>query len=376
MKILYLLCTEDTSVGHVTRSQIKALKNNFPSLNIKVAVINGKNHPKYHDIDNYRRATKHRVFNYLGAFYFVYKLKKSFEPNITISNLSSVNAYNALCNVDDLKVGIFHSPNSQFKSLTFISRWMNILFIKLIIKKLNLLIGISSEVVNDLKITTGHPRIELCYNIHEIDEIKKYLIPPISIMRGFELICLGNVDRNKNQLLLLHTLLKLPDSIKLKIFGNIIDNSYYLKLIDFVEKNNLHERVMFCDFVSPCFEQLSKSHLLVSSSFSEGLPGTIIESLLLNRPVVSSNSSLGVSEIFNLKKRIKDNLTFTPFGVIVQITGDLQIDSNNFASAIHQVATNYEDFLNFNFEFSNKISPIENGNYFFSVLMNAYDSIN
>ncbi len=376
MKILYLLCTEDTSVGNVTRSQIKALRNNFSNLDIIVAVVNARKDINCDDIDFYRRVKKNKLFNYINAIYFVFRLKKRINPDITISNLSSVNAYNALINVNDLKVGIFHSPNAQFKVLGIVTQILNFVFVKVIVRRLDILVGISTEVVNDLTKTTGHPRIRLCYNIHEIDEIQKFRKPPIFHYEHFQLICLGNIDRNKNQLLILHALLELPKSIKLKIVGRVTDIAYYTDLICFIEKSNLVNRVEFCEFLPSPYDELSQSHILVSASFSEGLPGTIIESCLLNRPVVSSNSSLGVFEILDTDSANINTLICTPSGIIVRFKGEMETDSRNFAEAILKIYLNYRDYVNFNFDFSKKISPKDNANYFHNILIDAYESSN
>lgn len=58
---------------------------------------------------------------------------------------------------------------------------------------------------------------------------------------------------------------------------------------------------------------------LISSSYSEGLPGVMIESLALHKPVITTNSSEGIWEIMEVHDKYENNLRNlmeTPSGYI------------------------------------------------------------
>ena len=56
------------------------------------------------------------------------------------------------------------------------------------------------------------------------------------------------------------------------------------------------------------YKYMRMAKVLVSCSFSEGLPGVLIESLFLNTPVISTNSSEGVWEILNCVEKYNPRL--------------------------------------------------------------------
>jgi len=63
------------------------------------------------------------------------------------------------------------------------------------------------------------------------------------------------------------------------------------------KKLGIEQKVKFLGFVKNPYPYIKNAKLLVSSSNSEGLPRVIVESLILNTPVVSTYSSEGVFEV-------------------------------------------------------------------------------
>ena len=96
--------------------------------------------------------------------------------------------------------------------------------------------------------------------------------------------------------------------------------------------------------------------MLVSSSYSEGLPGVIIEALTLGIPVITTNSSRGVWEIFGCSnqydKKMK-GLKVVPDGIITSNTGDDKYDDEMLAKAIGNFRK--EEFT-VPFSFADKVS--------------------
>lgn len=108
--------------------------------------------------------------------------------------------------------------------------------------------------------------------------------------------------------------------------------------------------------------------MLVSSSYSEGLPGVIIEALALGVPVISTNSSRGIWEIFGCSEQYDKNMKeqrVVPDGIITSNTGDDKYDDEMLAKAIGNYRK--EDF-SVPFSFANKVSEETISNQFLKLL--------
>lgn len=315
MKILYLFSSAETSVAIVTLNQVNAFRELYPEIEIRIACVNY--YPERSVLDGkmyyIKKYNSNQIKNYFESFRFIKKIKNDFKPDITISNLAAVNTFNALTNIGDLKIGIFHAPMIQFSTKNFLVRFLNNISIQHIYPRLNGLIGISQEVVSDLKTRMRKADVSLFYNLHDIDSIiNKSNEKSVEITKDnseIEILCLGTIDYNKRQDLILKALELNPNkNIKLYIVGKVIEDSYYQELLKFVDDKNMKEQVQFIPFLSNPYPLLKRVDFLVSLSESEGLPGVVIESLLLNTPVICTNSSQGIWEILDAKDLYKNDL--------------------------------------------------------------------
>lgn len=82
----------------------------------------------------------------------------------------------------------------------------------------------------------------------------------------------------------------------LYIIGNGKDKSRLQKLIDSL---GLHDRVLLLGFHKNTAAWMAKAQLIVHSSKFEGLPTVLIEALMLDKPVVSSDCPTGPREILD-----------------------------------------------------------------------------
>lgn len=115
----------------------------------------------------------------------------------------------------------------------------------------------------------------------------------------FKLCSVGNIGENKNQYFILKQLKELPKSIHLYLFGNA-DDEYLFKLKTLIERENLHNRIHFRNFINnnKLPELLSKFDLFVLASQNEGLPVSVLEALACGLPVLCSDSGGGTRHIF------------------------------------------------------------------------------
>ncbi len=110
------------------------------------------------------------------------------------------------------------------------------------------------------------------------------------------LINIGRLEDQKDHLTLLHALKLIREKIKVKllIIGNGNNQG---KLYKYIEDNNLKNNIRILNNINNPFPYLLKSDLFVLSSTFEGLPNVMLEALILNKFVISTNCSTGPSEI-------------------------------------------------------------------------------
>ncbi len=124
---------------------------------------------------------------------------------------------------------------------------------------------------------------------------------------NFNLVCIGNINANKNQLFLIKSLPLLPENVVLHLYGKE-DKEYIKKLETYINDNDLKSRVCFHGYVKNenIPEVLRKMDVFVLPSINEGLPVSILEAMACGIPVLSSDSGggtrylLGSADIFSL----------------------------------------------------------------------------
>ena len=110
----------------------------------------------------------------------------------------------------------------------------------------------------------------------------------------FNIGCIGNINENKNQLFVIKALKELPEHIVLHLYGNEEEN-YRQLLTEYIQSQNLQERVIFYGFVENLElpEVFRTLDLCILPSKQEGLPVSILEAMACGIPVLSSDSGGG-----------------------------------------------------------------------------------
>ena len=138
----------------------------------------------------------------------------------------------------------------------------------------------------------------------------------IGYLKGFDILLKAFVS-----------VIKRYPKIKLNILGSDTYNEKQ-ELIHFCEKNNLLDNVVFHGFIENPYPYYKYADLFVLSSRLEGMPNTIIESLLLGTPVVATRCVPIVDRIIDINN-----------GFVVDIN-----DSNEMCEKINEAIGNEYDF--------------------------------
>lgn len=129
---------------------------------------------------------------------------------------------------------------------------------------------------------------------------EKYLdsedkVPHFTI-RKKEIVTVGRISRQKNQLLLLrafHIILKKHPEYILKIYGEVQENDFYEELQKYIEKNGLQDRVIFMGVTDALREEIQNAAVFVLPSNYEGMPNALIEAMVLGLPCISTDCRCG-----------------------------------------------------------------------------------
>lgn len=227
-------------------------------------------------------------------------MKESFCPDMTISTLYSTNLLNVLSGGKDYKVGIFHAPHKQGRTSGLIKYAFSLLQYWLVFPKLDFCSCVSKEAEDDLKSirTIDRKRIGTIYNVHQVDEILKKADSPLQneVLPSPYILYCGRLDANKAPIRAIKALAKIQSQLSLVFVGKG-DESFVIELKKQVDDLGMSSRVFFLGEKSNPYPYIKVAKALISCSYSESLPGVIIEALALGVPIVSTNSSRGIWEI-------------------------------------------------------------------------------
>jgi len=136
-------------------------------------------------------------------------------------------------------------------------------------------------------------------NINEIQKLsKKKIKENFFNNKNLKILNIGRFTDQKDHITLLKAINLLKNKIKFKLIiigGGENEN----KIKAYIINNKLEKLVKIKNFTKNPFPYIKKSDLFILSSLYEGLPNVLLESLALNKFVISSDCSTGPSEILD-----------------------------------------------------------------------------
>lgn len=151
------------------------------------------------------------------------------------------------------------------------------------------------------KFNSIKPRsMHVIYNPVSQEYLQEKAMEEVTLPPEPYIICVGRIVKEKNQEMIIKALKTLEDtSLHLVILGD--GSSYKRHLEHLVHSLGLEERVHFLGWKNNPYPYIKHAKLLISVSKSEAMPMTLIESLALCTPVVSTDIRCGPSEILRGK---------------------------------------------------------------------------
>lgn len=110
--------------------------------------------------------------------------------------------------------------------------------------------------------------------------------------RNRKILMIGSIQKRKNQLLAIKAFkeyLKISKDFRLVIVGPILDKAYFNSLTEFINKHSLNNYIEFLGFRNNLEEYINNCRCILQTSFEEGVPNTIRQGMLAERPIFSSN---------------------------------------------------------------------------------------
>ena len=358
------------TIGLCSLNLYKALSE-VNEMKCKVVIVHKFNNG-FHEFENCEWCVSNssskikKIFSGIHQIFWLKKIKLQFKPDITVSTLQGCSTINVLSGGNDKKIGIFHSPHMQFKQKGRFEYLIVLFCYNFIYPFLDKLYCVSEEtknsIINSFKVI-NKKKIEVVYNIHDTKKIislaDESIVEEIEIFKNPVLLFCGRLDLNKAPERLLQGFIKSDVVSKYHLVymgrdaGNLCDNLHTTAV-----EHGISDKIHYIGAKNNPYKYMKNSVALVSTSYSEGLPGVLIESLLLGIPVITTNSSEGVWEIISCHdkydKKMK-NYYISKEGII---TSNLAFydkqkeveDIINLAKAINYLNNSNFDISNFEFE--------------------------
>lgn len=163
--------------------------------------------------------------------------------------------------------------------------------------------GVKDDLIN--KVYIKPKTIRTIYNPIDVNETKKLALEENIIKEKDYIVHVANYGDMKRYDLLISAYKESNIDEKLVLVGNRVKENTY----ELVEKLGLENKIIYTGYVKNPYPIIKNAKLLVVSSDFEGFGMVIIEALVLNTLVVSTNYTHGASEI--MMNELANNLVPT-----------------------------------------------------------------
>jgi glycosyltransferase involved in cell wall biosynthesis len=253
-----------------------------------------------------------RMLFYLKAPYLLRKIikKNKFTHSIGFGDLPNI--FSSLTYTNEFKVASLHALKSVEFNLNSLLFKVSKLCFNTSYNNFDKIVCISEDIKRDLIENCNFKfikKLEVIYNPHNIDEIINLSNEPISLEEKLlfqkkTIIFVGRITQQKAtwHLIKSFSLLENKNKINLLLIGDYVDEvkDYLDKLIiEFGIENS----VFFLGRKKNPYKYMKNATVLALTSYYEGTPNVIVESIGLNLPIISSNCTNGIIELMNIHSK-------------------------------------------------------------------------
>jgi len=238
-----------------------------------------------------------------------WKLKRYIKKNnirIVQSHLfraNYINSFSKLIGSNHIVQLVTTGRVSRYKEMGFIGK-INLFLVKHLYAKANLLISKSMGMKKDIEMLfnfkMSHIVINNPYNIRKIEKMAEEVISDFNFQKNkIYLISVGRLISLKRYNEIIELLPELDNNIELIILGEGPEKK---KLAKLATKLKVKTRVHFLGQVKNPYKYMKRSNIFISCSESEGFPNVLVEAMICELPVISSDCISGPREILGPNK--------------------------------------------------------------------------
>lgn len=221
------------------------------------------------------------IFRNLSRFFKTKSIIKKVNPDIIVTFLPKASFLLLFCNYfNKRKIIVSERADPTYEYNTFIKK----IIMKIFYRRSNGFVVQTNYAKKYYKSMFNKPIVKIN---NPLD--KKFLIQPYKKKRVNEIVSVGRLSIEKNQILLINAFAELikeyPD-YKLIIYGEGKERN---NLENEISKLNLVGKVLLPGNVDDIVSKIYRSSLFVLSSNHEGMPNALLEAMSLGLPVISTN---------------------------------------------------------------------------------------
>lgn len=236
--------------------------------------------------------------------YLAFKLKQYIKKNKTTliqSHIYRANFTNILAKLFGAKHQVQVVEVTSINNLKdgSFSKKINFRLIKWLYKHADLVIfkaqRMKDEFLKNIPHIQKYTVINNPYDLEKIQNLSKEKIQDFNFSQNKKyLISVGRLSSEKRFVTLIEVLKNLDENIELILIGEGQEKEH---LENFTQKNNLKKRVHLLGKKENPFKYLKKSDIFVLASEGEGFPNVIVEAMICEIPVISTDCISGPREI-------------------------------------------------------------------------------
>ncbi len=262
------------------------------------------------------------------------KLKKKLKPYKIISFLEISNFLNILTNKEAI---ISFRISLDFFTGSLIKKTYLLLIKKLYPKAQKIIVNSEENRVSLInKLNLKENQVKTIYNpIKKPDNIEKkdFSMLPFSKQKTNKIfITVGRLHEQKNLFTLINAFKTLDEENILIILG---DGPQKEELEKHIKTLNLSKQVFLLGQKKDIFIYLNLADYFVFSSRTEGFPNVLIEAMLCNLPIITSDFKTGAREVIDSELKFSDKIKYPYYG-----TNGVLLSLDNFVKDFQKVEFN------------------------------------